>query len=207
MTKTKTAEGSRLMKAIVGGGVQAAAAMAEINHNYRDRVIGYIINRQKVKWGRADPEAAKDIASDTMVRVFEAAPRYHGGKFEAFVFETAEHVIQERSRNFVRKWRLMKDLARERRFCGVGSDIVVEAVNKLGDLKLDSALETLKKKNPERYEAVQLRVVEERKYREIAEIMGCKEATARTRVHRGLKDLYSELVTRWKEDHKNVSFF
>ena len=40
-------------------------------------------------------------------------------------------------------------------------------------------------------EAVELRVVDELEYREIASRLGCTEGSARTRVHRGLARLAS----------------
>jgi RNA polymerase sigma-70 factor (ECF subfamily) len=45
----------------------------------------------------------------------------------------------------------------------------------------------------EQREALTLRVVQSRPYREVAEILGCSQETARARVSRGLKRLASEI--------------
>lgn len=204
MNKTlRASQGGHLMKALADGEMEV---MEEIDHAYRNLLIGYFINRQREKWGRVDHDAAEDMASDTLLRVYEAAPRYRGGAVKSLVFRTAKNVMSEESRGFLRRHRMMKELAQKQRLCGVRRSVVEEVMRELRDDELEAALQRLNKEHPRWYQTVELRVVEERRYREIAEIMDCVESTARTRVYRALQFLYRELVENWEKGHINTVF-
>jgi RNA polymerase sigma factor (sigma-70 family) len=62
-----------------------------------------------------------------------------------------------------------------------------------GAPELDATWDALATLSPERRAALVLRFYEDLDYAAIAAAMGCRVATARTRVHRGLADLRKEL--------------
>jgi RNA polymerase sigma factor (sigma-70 family) len=61
------------------------------------------------------------------------------------------------------------------------------------DPEVDHLWDVLARLRPDRRAALVLRYYEDLPYEEIAALLGIKEATARTRVHRGLADLEREL--------------
>jgi RNA polymerase sigma factor (sigma-70 family) len=62
-----------------------------------------------------------------------------------------------------------------------------------GEPEIDSTWDALATLRPERRAAIVLRFYEDLGYDAIAQAMGCRTATARTRVHRGLADLRKDL--------------
>lgn len=62
-----------------------------------------------------------------------------------------------------------------------------------GDVEIDGTWDALAALRPERRAALVLRYYEDLSHAEIAALMGCRVATARSRVHRGLADLRKEL--------------
>ncbi len=58
-----------------------------------------------------------------------------------------------------------------------------------GDAEIDSLWDALSSLKPERRAALVLRYYEDLSHAQIADLMGCRVGTARTRVHRGLADL------------------
>jgi RNA polymerase sigma factor (sigma-70 family) len=62
-----------------------------------------------------------------------------------------------------------------------------------GEVVLDETWDALDALAPERRAALVLRFYEDMSHEEIAAAMGCRVATARTRVHRALADLRKEL--------------
>jgi RNA polymerase sigma factor (sigma-70 family) len=62
-----------------------------------------------------------------------------------------------------------------------------------GEIEIDETWDALDALAPERRAALVLRYYEDLSHEEIAAAMGCRVATARTRVHRALDDLRKEL--------------
>ena len=62
-----------------------------------------------------------------------------------------------------------------------------------GEVVIDETWDALDALSPERRAALVLRFYEDLSHEEIAAAMGCRVATARTRVHRALADLRKEL--------------
>jgi RNA polymerase sigma factor (sigma-70 family) len=62
-----------------------------------------------------------------------------------------------------------------------------------GEMVVDETWDALTALSPERRAALVLRFYEDLSHEEIAAAMGCRVATARTRVHRALADLRKEL--------------
>jgi DNA-directed RNA polymerase specialized sigma24 family protein len=69
----------------------------------------------------------------------------------------------------------------------------VDGPGPTGDVVIDETWEALDALSPERRVAIVLRFYEDMSHEEIAAAMGCRVATARTRVHRALADLRKEL--------------
>jgi RNA polymerase sigma factor (sigma-70 family) len=63
-----------------------------------------------------------------------------------------------------------------------------------GDAEIDLVWDVLSTLKPDRRAALVLRYYEDLSHAEIAELMGCRIGTARSRVHRGLADLRREIT-------------
>ena len=69
----------------------------------------------------------------------------------------------------------------------------IEEPPPLGEPELDTTWDLLARLQPERRVALVLRFYEDLAYDEIASLVDCSVVTARTRVHRGLRDLRKEM--------------
>lgn len=168
------------------------SSFLELYDRLGPRLLAYLARRAP------DEETAADIWAETWAVAFESWPRLRSrdpGRTEAWVFGIARHQlaafyragsIERRALNRLR-WRTPPvdgalDEELERLAEGDGADDDV-----------DAALEAL---SPDRRLAVELRIVEDREYREVAELLGCTEPTARAHVSRGLRRLARHLTVK-----------
>ena len=141
-----------------------------------------------------DPDAAAELTAETFAEAFASRHRYRerGVGGGPWLYGIAKHKLS----------RFFRDGAvdaRARRRLGLPdreiSDADYERIEELIDFErvgraIADALTTL---STEQREAMTLRVIEQRPYSEVAEMLACTEQTARARVSRGLKRLASLL--------------
>lgn len=168
-------------------------AFEPLVRRYQKRLFGYFLNLVE------DPATAADLAQETFVRVYRAAPRYReSGRFESWLFRIAANLVKSRRRRPDQRaahLSLEEAPAAERELAARGPGRRPDEAAWRAELRraLGKALPQL----PLVFrEAVLLRDVEGWSYREIAEMLGVEEGTVKSRAHRGrqrLRELLSPL--------------
>jgi RNA polymerase sigma-70 factor (ECF subfamily) len=138
-----------------------------------------------------DPDVAMDLVAETFAAAIADRAQFRGATLEearAWLFGIARHKLSAWYRRGDVERRAVERLAVERRRL---TEAEQERIGELADLdgrrpKVREHLDEL----PVRVrEAIELRVVGERSYREVAEALHISEEAARARVSRGLRDL------------------
>ncbi len=132
---------------------------------------------------------AEDLTQETFIRVFRSLDRYRPGTFEGWLHRITTNLFldQVRHRSVVRMEALPEDTER------VGSNSAGPAAlmdDKLLHPDLQRALDTL---SPDYRVAVVLCDIEGLRYEEIADLLGVKIRTVRSRIHRGRAQLRAQL--------------
>ena len=171
-------------------------AFEPLVRRYERRLFGYFLNLVE------DPATAADLAQETFVRVYRAAGRYQeSGKFESWLFRIAANLVRSRQR---RPDQRMPHLSLEeapagaRELASHGREARPDEAAWRAELR--DALQKALPRLPFVFrEAVLLRDVEGRSYREIAEMLGVEEGTVKSRAHRGRKHLKELLAPMFEQ--------
>jgi RNA polymerase sigma factor (sigma-70 family) len=143
-----------------------------------------------------DAESAAELVAETFAEAFSSRRRFRdeGVDGAGWLYGIGKHLLS-------RYFRAGAVEARARRRLGMPERTVndddYDRIEELVDFErfgeaLAEAMSTLPE---EQREAVRLRVVDGRSYREVAAELGCTEPTARMRVSRGLRRIASVLET------------
>ena len=159
-------------------------AFRELYDRWADRLLAYFYRRT------LDAEVAGDLLAETFAVAFERRQRFRdvGAPGANWLYGIASKELSHWYRRQAVERRAVRRLAIE---VPALSDESIARSEALADIEshrvaLAGARERL---GPGARAAVQLRVVEEMDYAEIASALACSEAAARTRVHRGLARL------------------
>lgn len=141
-----------------------------------------------------DPEAAAELTAETFAEAFASRHRFRerGGGGAPWLYGIAKHELSRFFRSGAVEARARQRLGLPEREV---SDEDYERIEELIDFErvgraIGQALSVL---SAEQREAMTLRVIEQRPYVEVAQMLACSEQTARARVSRGLKRLASLL--------------
>lgn len=158
---------------------------------HREELLVFLARRT------ADPEVALDLWSETFARAVAARRRYRGTTDEAaagWLYAIARKQIAGYYRRGVTEGRAMKRLGLERP--AAPPEALAEIARRAGldevRAELSAALAQL---SPGVRTAVQLRIVDELPYNDLAGRLGITEQAARARVSRGLSSLAGLLDT------------
>ncbi len=177
-----------LMARVAAGDPEAFAPIVE---RYQRRLFGYFLGLVH------DPSSAADLAQETFVRAYRAAPRYReSGRFEAWLFRIAANLVRSDRRRAARRGpHLSLDDAAGGSADGLalvaGEAMRRRAAEPSPDestwrAEVREALERALPRVPFVFrQAVLLRDLEGWSYREIAEMLGVEEGTVKSRAHRG----------------------
>lgn len=150
-----------------------------------------------------DPDAAADLTAETFAQAYAARAQFRGRTDEeaaGWLYAIARRRLARFREQGVVERRALERLGLER---PVLNDEDLERIERLADLgSLRTAVaRALEELTPEARAVVQLRVVDERSYREIAAELKITEQAARARVSRALKVLMQAApgleVTAW----------
>ena len=152
-------------------------------------LLGYFVRRT------LDAQVAADLASETLADAYASRGRFHDrgeGSATAWLYTIARRKLSR----FTRRLRV-EDAARRR----LGMERLqldpedIERIEALIDFEHTGRAVSVAfgELRADQREALRLRVVEGRSYRELAIELGCSEETARARVIRGLKRLAAQL--------------
>jgi RNA polymerase sigma-70 factor, ECF subfamily len=159
-------------------------AFGAVFERHAETLLGYFARRT------LDPEAAAELTAETFAQAFASRRRFrdHGLGAIGWLYGIARHQLGRFHRNGAVD-------ARARRRLGMPEREVspedYERIEEMIDFEqmgraIGQAFSVL---SEEQREALTLRVIEGRPYREVAESLRCSEETARARVSRGLKRL------------------
>jgi RNA polymerase sigma-70 factor (ECF subfamily) len=157
-------------------------AFTELYRRHAEDLLRYFARRT------LDPEAAAELTAETFAEAFASRASYRdqGVNGVAWLYGIARH----RLGRFFRTGRV--DAAARRKLGMPERDLAAEDYERIEDLvdlvpireALVEALDTL---SNEQREAMRLRVIDGLGYAQVAERLGCTEASARQRVSRGLR--------------------
>ena len=156
------------------------AAFRELYDRWAERLLAYFYRRV------FDAEVAADLLAETFAVAYERRTRFRdvGKPGGAWLYGIASKELSHWFRRQSVEHRAVRRLGLE---VPALDDESIAAIERLGDAA--SLMAALERMTSAEREAVELRVVGELAYREIASRLGCTENTARQRVHRGLARL------------------
>lgn len=152
-----------------------------------------------------DRDSAEDLAQDTFIRIFQAAPRYKPGRaqFNTWMYHIASNLCKNELRNRARRERhwvdnTVKDEEEdagagiESRIANAPADAAYEPDVVLQRKELRDALRKAIAALPEQYrEPLILRDIQGLSYEEISKVLGIRAGTTKSRINRArhiLKD-------------------
>lgn len=164
-------------------------AFSEIYEFYYPKIFGYILKRV------VNVEVAKDITSETFFKCLKNIEKFkwRGISFSSWLFKIASNEIV----NFYRKGKyrpISFEKISEPLSSSNPSQEIIEAEEKLKMEKDFLILHEKIKKLPNIYqEVIVLKYFEKKKIKEIAEILGKKEGTIKSLLHRAIEKLRKEM--------------
>jgi len=166
------------------------AAFAALYDHYYPRIFGYVLRRT------ADLEAARDITSETFFKALNKLWqfRWRNVPFSAWLYRIASNeVSQYYRRPEYRKSTSLEEL-QEHGFEAISrsdpESELIEAQEKLERHRDFLEIRARIVRLPARYqEVIALRFFEQKQIKEIAEILGKKEGTVKSLLHRALEKL------------------
>jgi len=174
----------------VSGGLDRSASWDEIVDRHGARVFRLAY---RLCGNRAD---AEDLTQDVFVKVFRSLDTYTPGTFEGWLHRITTNLFLDRAR---RRARIRFDLLGDRSEATVLGRIPAPEQVSFGgvfDPDVERALDALA---PQFRAAVVLCDIEGLTYEEVADVLGLKLGTVRSRIHRGRAQLRHALAHRVPE--------
>lgn len=141
-----------------------------------------------------NPADAEDLTQDVFVRVFRSLDGYTPGTFEGWLHRITTNLFLDSAR---RKQRIRFDALSDERAARLTSSAATTPHQQYADRTFDDDVEqALAQLPPDFRAAVVLCDIEGLGYEEIAEILGAKLGTVRSRIHRGRAMLREALAHR-----------
>jgi RNA polymerase sigma factor (sigma-70 family) len=140
-----------------------------------------------------DPEAAVDLMAETFATAFHDRRAFRGPEPAAWLYGIARHKLAAYYRRGAVERRALSRLGVERRAL---TETELERIEQLADTAAlrDEIAQAMDGLSADLRAALELRVVEERPYEEVARLLRISEQAARQRVSRALRALGRELA-------------
>lgn len=167
-----------------------AASMALLVDRHKDALVNYLTRLAGCR------DRAEDLAQESFLRLIQRSASYRErGHLKAYLYQIATNLARTGERRR-RTWRAVAPLwLSTNGHAATRADQQRSAERRELAERLHRALGEL----PYRYRIpVVLRDVEDWSYRDIAEVVGCKEGTVKSRIHRGRARLRRELAPDWQ---------
>jgi RNA polymerase sigma factor (sigma-70 family) len=161
-----------------------AGAFRQLYDRYAEAIHRFHVGRTR------QPEVALDLTAETFAQAWLSRRRFRdlaGGSAGPWLYAIARHVLVASVRR-----KELERTARDR--LGVVLEVDRPAPAEPEIVWIDGLDDALAALDPEVRAAIELRVVEELDYREVAAATGTTPGAARVRVHRGLRALRSRLL-------------
>lgn len=176
--------------------VRSAEGFVELYRRESELVLGFCARRV------LEPETAVDLTAETFAQAFRGRGGFRGrteAEARAWLLVIARRQVARYLRRGSMDRRATQRLGIQ--VPDLSPDEADEIERRAGLPQLRALLGAeLARLSADQREALRLRVVEERSYQDVAEVLGLSEATARARVSRGLRALGDALTnTRVQE--------
>lgn len=161
-------------------------AFADLADRHQDAVVNYLTRLT------SDRDRAEDLAQETFLRLFRFAEDYREqGYLRAYLYRIATNLVRSQERRERRWWLLTPFLPRQ-------EHVEPAAPSGLLRRELHRELAAAVAKLPLRYRVpLVLHEIEGWSYVDIAQELGCREGTVKSRVHRGRQQLKQKLDPYW----------
>ena len=179
---------AELMQRVCAGEEDAFTAIV---NRYKDQLVNYLTHLVRTR------ERAEDVAQEAFVRLYRFADRYRDHeRLAPYLFRIAtNHVITEMRRE--KRWRLLMP----RLVAGSAQVAPPPDANLMADevqRKVTAALEKL----PLKFRApLALYEIEEWSYENIAQALGCRIGTVKSRIARARELMRRQLSSWWQGGH------
>jgi RNA polymerase sigma-70 factor (ECF subfamily) len=176
-----------LMAQMAAGDRQAFATLVE---RHKGALVGYLARLAGSR------ERGEEIAQEAFVRLFQAAPTYREqGRLPPYLFRIATNLLRSEERRR-RRWQLLAPLVAN----GNGHHQPAGGEAELLRDELQREVRRELARLPFRFRVpLLLFEVEEWSYADIAGLLGCREGTVKSRIHRGRDRLRQALQPYWTE--------
>jgi RNA polymerase sigma-70 factor (ECF subfamily) len=152
---------------------------------YKKRLFGFFYQMNK------NVSVSEDLVQNVFIRVLKYKHTFSDdSKFITWIFQIARNEMYDDFRK--QKKENHDDIETVSYYLNSDKNIEGDLEIAENKIKLKAAIEKLSK---EKKELIVLSKLKELKYREVGEIIGCTEGTARTKVHRALSDLKQIYLT------------
>lgn len=175
-----------LMRSIQQGDSEAFCQLVD---RYKDSLVNYLTRMTRCR------DRAEDYAQETFVRIFRTADRYQEqGQLSGYLFRIATNLLRSDERRAGR-WRGLSPLYAASRSDKEPSAQERRLLSEEATDRVTRALAAL----PLLYRApLVLREIEGWSYAQIAEAIGCREGTVKSRINRGKARLRVQLESYWQ---------
>jgi RNA polymerase sigma factor (sigma-70 family) len=178
----------------------AADDIADLFDRHHQELLVFLARRT---W---NPDVAIELLAEVFARALEGGGAFRGGEAHvarAWLFGIARHLVADFIRDGYAERRAIERAGIRTR------DLTDEEYERIEDLATSGVLRAEVQRAvgelpQDQRAAIELRVVQERSYREVADLLGISQEAARTRVSRGLRTLRTQLtpITRaLRTDH------
>ncbi|NLL90333.1 MAG: RNA polymerase sigma factor [Dehalococcoidales bacterium] len=177
----------KLEKELIQRAKNNTDAFAELYKEYYDRIFGYVLKRT------ADIIITQDITSEVFIKALENIKYFHwkGISFSNWLYQIANHEIINGHRKAKQSLILFEELKHVP--LELEKSLEAETIEAEEQLKQHQQFLAIHKSIanlPVKYqEVIVLRFFEKKQVKEIGEILGKREGTIRSLIHRGLKKL------------------
>jgi RNA polymerase sigma-70 factor (ECF subfamily) len=167
------------------------ATFVELYRRHAEDLLRYFARRT------LDPEAAAELTAETFAEAFASRRNYRdtGVNGVAWVYGIARHQLSRFYRTGTIEAKARGSLGMNVRDLPAEDYERIEELVDLAPIKV-ALVEALATLGAEQRDALQLRVIDELSYPDVASRLGCAEAAARQRVSRGLRKIAIVLQER-----------
>jgi RNA polymerase sigma factor (sigma-70 family) len=162
-----------------------ANSFARLYDAHAEQMLGFFMRRT------FDAEVSMDLVAETFASAFRDRRRFRGASDDealSWLYAIARHRLTDYLRRGSVERRALRRLGFQRRPLSDTENERMEALAGFDELR-DAIGTALQELSAEHRAALQLRVVEERSYAQVADLLGVSEQTARARVSRALSAL------------------
>lgn len=168
-------------------------ALANLVDRHKDNLVNYLTRITGYR------DRGEELAQEAFLRLFQAAPRYReDGRLLPYLYRIATNLVRSEERR-ERRFRLFAQGSRHHLVAQPQGQASARAVllQQEAQREVQRALAEL----PLAFRSpVVLHGVEGWSYRAIAQLLGCREGTVKSRIHRGHQRLRERLKAYWKGD-------